>query len=313
MAALLDRLRAEKERTASALRQAANALPAPDTLLANLTEDVEEAIQSLLAAVAEVPESFTVHDVPESGDRHHRPGGDARTVRLREAALQAFDTLRIERIRAAPSVTGQAMDGIGGGVAQLCEVAAYGYEAAIAEASEGKGGGVQEQVGPVTAALSRAEERLREERLALSDAIDRAEARLKREVRAGFHQLVRRVLADRLKAGYLDARSYLAEEVAEDLDRWRGRAANVRRRGTRGLQAARRRLAPMASLLGISRQAPADTAGRAVAIADEVVERLPVVYRRLFAFEPVTDPRLLAGRKDALAGVSAAWETPQSG
>ena len=313
VAALLDGLRAEKERTARALQQVANALPAPDTLLENLTEDVEEAIRSLLAAAADIPEEFTVHDVPESGDRHRRPGGDARTVRLREATLQAFDALRIERIRAAPSVTGQAMDGIGVGVAQLCEVAAYGYEAAIAEVSEGMGGSAREQVGPVTAALSRAEERLREERLALSDAIDRAGDRLNREVRAGFHQLVRRVLADRLKAGYLDARSYLAEEVAEDLDRWRGRAANMRRSVTRGLQAGRRLLAPMVSVLGISRQAPADTAGRAVAIADEVVERLPVVYRRLFAFEPVTDPRLLAGREDALAGVSAAWERREAG
>ena len=313
VAALLDGLRAEKERTGRALQHVADALPAPDTLLANLTEDVEEAVRSLLDAAGEVPEEFSVHDVPESGDRHRRPGGDARTVRLREAALQAFDALRVERIRAAPSVTEQAMDGIGVGVAQLCEVAAYGYEAAIAEVSEGKGSGPREQVGPVTAALSRAEERLREEGLALRDAIDRAEARLNREVRAGFHQLVRRVLADRLKAGYLDARSYLAEEVAEDLDRWRGRTADLRRRTARGLQAGRRRLAPMASVLGISRQSPADTAGRAVAIADEVIERLPVVYRRLFAFEPVTDPRLLAGRDDALAGVSAAWERREAG
>ena len=313
VAALLNGLRAEKEGTANALQHVADTLPEPDTLLANLTEDVEEAIRSLLAAAAEVPEAFTVHNVPESGDRHRRPGGDTRTVRLREAVLQAFDALRVERIRAAPSVTEQAMDGIGVGVAQLCEVAAYGYEAAIAEVSEGKDSDPGEQIGPVTVALSRADERLREERLALRDAIDRAEARLNREVRAGFHQVVRRVLADRLKAGYLDARSYLAEEVSEDLDRWRGRAADVRRRTTRGLQAVRRRLAPMAGVLGIAREAPADTAGRTVAMADEVVRRLPVVYRRLFAFEPLTDPRLLAGRNDALGDVSAAWERREAG
>lgn len=306
--ALQDALRAEKERTGMLLQRTADALPLPADFVAGLTDDSEEAIRSLSELADGIPEAITVHDVPEPGDRHRRPGGDSRTIRLRGTALQAFDTLRVERIRSAPGVTEQAMDGIRAGVAQLCEVSAYGYEAAIAELAEREESSPAEPVGPVTTALSRALERAGDERLALRDAIDRAEARLDQEVSAGFRQLVQRVLADRLTAGYLDARSYLAAEVADDLDRWRGRAADVGRRATGGLQAVRRRFQPLAWILGIGRETPADTAGRTLARADEMVRSLPVVYRRLFAFEPLADPRLLAGRDDAMAELSGIFE-----
>ena len=310
---LLDALEAERQRTTQAVGRAADALPAPADLLAELTGNAEETIASLPAAADALSEALTVHDVPGSGDRLRSPGRDSRTVQLREAARQAFDTLRIERIRAAPAVIEEAMLRIGADVAQLCEVVAYGYQAAIAELSEGGDTDSGEQVGPVTVALSRAEDRAGEARHALREAMDRTEARMNREVAAGFQQLVGRVLADRLRAGYLEARSYLATEVTEDLDRLRGRAADVGRRASGGLRAVRSRLQPLAAVLGMATRAPADAAGRTLAMADEVVRSLPVVYRRLFAFEPLTDPRLLAGRNEALADLSAMWERREQG
>ncbi len=310
---LLDALEAEQERTTRAVGRAADALPFPADLLAELTGNAEETIASLPAAADALSEALTLHDVPGSGDRLRRPGGDSRTVQLREAARQAFDTLRIERIRAAPSVIEEAMQRIGADVAQLCEVVAYGYQAAIAELSESGDTDSGEEMGPVTVALSRAEDRAGEARHALREAMDRTEAQMDREVAAGFQQLVGRVLADRLRAGYLEARSYLATEVTEDLDRLRGRAADVGRRASGGLRAVRTRLQPLAAVLGMTSRAPADAAGRTLAMADEVVRSLPVVYRRLFAFEPVTDPRLLAGRNEALADLSAMWERREQG
>ena len=310
---LLEALEAERQRTTQAVRRAANALPTPADLLAELTGNAEETIASLPAAADALSEALTVHDVPGSGDRLRSPGRDSRTVQLREAARQAFDTLRIERIRAAPAAIEEAMQRIGADVAQLCEVVAYGYQAAIAELSEGRDTDSGEQVGPVTAALSRAEDRAGEARHALREAMDRTEARMNQEVAAGFQQLVGRVLADRLRAGYLEARSYLATEVTEDLDRWRGRAADVGRRASGGLRAVRTRLQPLAAVLGMATRAPTDAAGRTLAMADEVVRSLPVVYRRLFAFEPLTDPRLLAGRNEALTDLSAMWERREHG
>ena len=307
-----DALKAEKQRTGQLLQRVADTLPASAHFVAELTDDSEAAIRSLGELADGIPEAVTVHAVPEPGDRHRKPA-DSRTIRLREAALQAFDTLRVERIRAAPSVTGQTMDGIAAGVAQLREVSAYGYEAAIAELAERVESGPAEPVGPVTTALSRASEQAGDERVALRDAMDRTEARLDQEVGAGFRQLVQRVLADRLTAGYLDARSYLAAEVADDLDRWRGRAADVGRRATGGLETVRRRLQPLAGILGISREAPSDTAVRTLAMADEIVRSLPVVYRRLFAFEPLADPRLLAGRDAAVAELAAISERRRLG
>lgn len=306
--ALLNALEGERARTIQALQRVGNTLPAAVNLMAALTDDVEEEIASLGAAANDLPETLTVHNVPDPGDRPTRPGRDSRTVRFREAALQAFDALRIERIRSAPSVIEEAMQRIGADIDQLCEVAEYGYQAAIAELSERGGSPSGEPVGPVAVALSRAEARASEAHLALQEATGRTEERLNQEVAAGVQQLLQRVLADRLTAGYLEARSYLATEVAEDLDRWRGRAADVGRRASGSLQAVRSRLEPLAGILGMTTDGQTDSAGRRLARADDVVRSLPVVYRRLFAFKPLTDPRLLAGRDHALADVDAMWK-----
>ena len=71
-----------------------------------------------------------------------------------------------------------------------------------------------------------------------------------------------------------------------------------------------RLLRPLAATLGI-RPPPAgttDLSEHTLASATQFVNTLPVVYRRLFAFEPLSDPQLLAGREDALADVTSAWE-----
>ncbi len=46
---------------------------------------------------------------------------------------------------------------------------------------------------------------------------------------------------------------------------------------------------------------------KALADAKQMTDRLPLVYQRLFTFDPVTDPPLLAGRSDELASAMARW------
>ena len=191
-------------------------------------------------------------------------------------------------------------------IAELREVTAYGYDTAIAELS-GDGTAEPDQgIRVVTAALSRADAKAGHASDVLRDALAKSESGMTAEVNEGLQHLIHRVLADRLSGRYLDARSYLARKVARYLERWRTSVVETGRRVSAGLRALRGRFRPLAGALGIGPGA-AGVGEHPLASVDEVFANLPVVYRRLFALEPVTDPRLLAGRKRALEAVSAAW------
>jgi len=314
-AGVADALQEEQIRTNERLREAAEALNAPSSVARDLTAGAEEAVADIEALCLQLPESLTVHDIPEPGERMRGPGRDVREVELRDAAVQAFDTLRMERIRTAPRAMVHALEEVHAQVAELLEVSSYGYEAAVAETS-GAGAAESEQaVALVSNGLERALDKAARAREALQGGLEAATQDAMAEVDEGTERLRRRVTADRLTAGYLDARSYVATEVARDWRRWRGRLAQAGRGVAVGIRSLGRLLRPLASTLGIRPPPPGATDLRehTLASAAQFARTLPVVYRRLFAFEPLTDARLLAGREDALAEVGAAWERWRNG
>lgn len=304
-----DVLQQEQTRTDERLREAAQALTAPPSVARDLTAGAEEAVADIEALCLQLPESLTVHDIPDPGERMRGPGRDAREVELRDAAVQAFDTLRMERIRTAPRAMVRALEEVHAQVAELLEVSSYGYEAAIAETSDAGAAESEQAIALVSNGLERALNKAARAREALQSGLEAATQDAIAEVDEGTERLRRRVTADRLTAGYLDARSYVATEVARDWRRWRERLVQLGRGVAVGIQSLGRLLRPLASTLGIRPPPPGATDLRehTLASAAEFARTLPVVYRRLFAFEPVTDPRLLAGREDALAEVAAAW------
>ena len=305
----------EQARTAEGLNHLADTLQDPERFARALTAEADEAVEDLEALSLQLPKTLTLHDIPEPGETVRGPGRDARVVEIREAAVQAFDTLRMERIRTAPSGVTDAMHRVRSEVAELREVSAYGYEAAIAELSGGDDPESGHAVVLVTDALSRAGDKVGVARGALHEALRAAGRQADDEVGDGADRLIQRVTADRLTAGYLDARSYLVTEVAGDWKRWRGRLAWLGSRTVAGLRAAGARLRPLATVLGIRPPArgATDLSEHTLASAAQFVRTLPVVYQRLFAFEPLTDPRLLAGRDDALAEITASWTRWKSG
>ena len=307
-------LDSERERTLPALRRCTAELEDFGPVTDALTRRAEVAVEDLEATCLQLPE-VTVHDLPEAGEAIRRPGTDARTVPTPELAVQAFDTLRMERIRTAPAAVAQALERVRSEVIELDQVASYGFQAARAELEDGAADAAARALVLVTDGLSRASDKVEVARAALHDGRAAAGDRVKREVLDGAEHLVRRATADRLAAGYLDARTYLATEVAQDWRRLRGRAV---RRGLRVLAALRTlgaRLRSLPSALGIrpAVQTTADPAANTLASAAEFVRTLPVVYQRLFAFEPVTDPRFLAGRDDELDEVAACWTRWEAG
>ena len=308
-------LSAEQTRTVDRLGHAATALDDPSRHADDLAAGADEAVADIEALCLQLPETLTVHDIPDPGETIRRPGRDVRAVEVREAAVQAFDTLKMERIRTAPQAVVRALEEVGTQVEELREVASYAYEAAIAELTDSADAESEHTIALVANGLERAGDKAARARAGLERALAAAVERARDEVDEGAARLSHRVTADRLTAGYLDARSYVATEVARDWRRWRSRLARSGRRIGDGIRTLGKMLRPLATTLGI-RPPPAgttDLSEHTLASATQFVDTLPVVYRRLFAFEPLTDPRLLAGREDALADITATWERWQHG
>ena len=314
VAGLADALQREQSRTVDDISRIEGTLPDPGRLLDTLTGAVDDAFARFEETSERMPEALVVHRLPRADAPMRRPGGPGHEVELREAALQAFDELRAQRIRRAPMAISEAMGRVHAVVAELREVSAYGYEAAIAELSEAADPAEVESTVMVVNGLSRAARKVEEARGILRDAVAATEASANLEVAQGTEHLVQRATADRLTARYLDARSHVVAEAARDQKEWRRRFTRVAGRATAGWRILRTRLWPVKRALGIGAdlRSQAELRDRSLAFAEEVPARLPVVYRRLFAFEPLSDPRLLAGREDAVDAVESSWARWQS-
>lgn len=301
-------LASERELTSAGLREPTAKLDDPAAFLQDLARHTDEAVEDLVAMYQQLPE-VTLHDLPDAGDVIRRPENDARAVETRELAVQAFDTLRMERIRTAPSAIAEALNGVGTVVREVGVISDFGYEAALGELADGAVEDPNHARVLVVDGLSRAADKLVAARAELGAGLKAASERARREVREGAVRLVRRATADRLRAGYLDARTYLATEVAQDWKQWRGRLAESGRRAWEGIRSLARRFGDLLSTLGFRPQPSgvSEQTGDTLASAAEFVRTLPVVYQRLFAFQPLTDPEFLAGRDDELAEVEAAW------
>lgn len=307
-------LTSERARTAGVLGRLIATLNDPDPFLRDIDRHADEAVEDLVSMYRQLPQ-VTLHDLPDAGEVIRTPDVESRVVETRELAVQAFDTLRMERIRTAPSAIRDALNAVGTAMREVGVVSDYGYEAAIGEVAESGSADPGNARVLVTDGLSRAGDRVESARAELRAGLAAASNRVGGEVREGAVRLTRRATADRLRAGYLDARSYLATEVARDWKQWRGRIAESGRRVWETTRALGSRIGGLLSALGIRPQQTraSERTEDTLASAAEFVRTLPVVYRRLFAFEPLTDPQFLAGREDQLAEVDASWERWETG
>ena len=309
-------LESERTQIDDALDRMATTLEEPELFFSARVAEAERAVAGIDALSNQMPDSFALHDIPEPGERLRRPSGDPHVVRARQTARQAFDALARERIRAAPSLISTAMGRVRVEIAELREVTTYGYEAAVAELREGDESDFDRPVVLVLNGLSQADRKVTAARQALHDALAVTAARVGDEVGEGLQQMKRRVTADRLAVGYLEARSYLIARIIQGWKRWRPRLGRAAARLRTGLRAGYDSARLLAGHIGIGPAVPsvsAESDERTLDSAHDFLLTLPAVYRRLFAFEPVTDPRLLAGREDALAAVEAAWTRRAAG
>ena len=313
-------LEAERQRTDAALAHIQRGLPEPDAVFEALTATVEEAIDGLDEVRERMPGALALHDIPPPEDPLGKPGADPRTVRLRETFLHAFDLLRRERMRAAPSAIREAMYRIHSEVAELREVSGYGYEAAVAEAKDGRDPAAPDPAAPdptvlVVNGLTRAGNKATAARELLSEALAAADGRVAAEIDSGSRRLIEQATADRMTAGYLEARTVLSAGLARVWKRTRRLSAQAAARAAAAVSWALGLLRPLSASIGLGPAARTvvDRREHSLAYAEEYPAALPVVYRRLFSLEPLADARLLAGREDAQAAVAALWARRATG
>ncbi len=308
----------EGDRLAGEIAGSLRLMGEESTFVAALTSEADRAILELGSLCDSLPERLVIQDVPERDARARTPPGERRDVRVREAAVQAFDAMRMERIRGAILPLANAMDQARREAGELSEVVAYGYEATLGElTSQGAKDADQADhaLHLLIGSLSRATDKLDVARDALHTGLQHASRVVAAEVDSGSSQLFARVSADRLVAQYLNLRALLARRVSRGGRRWRDAAALLGRGARLGVRAGLRHLGRLATLLGLRppvRDAE-ELIDHTLADAAKCIRAHPVVYQRLFSFTSLTDDRLLAGREDELSAIQASWARWQDG
>lgn len=298
---------------ASALAPAMTALPDVKEVDATLKSRSDATVEALLAMVRQAPSSLVLHSADARPPTGERPV-EGRPLAVQDIARQSFDALRVERIGQSTAGLSAAIEAVRGDMQELPKVFEFAYDAARQELDEDGREATKRAIGLVSEALRSIAESLRAVNDRIGQSIGKAQAQLANEISDGALALFDRVSAGRVHARLLAARSSLAvarvwvnEHWGPHVDRayrlvaartlWLWRFANrLVRRGSEMVSGS------------ASGQAASRRTLQALSHAGEVVESLPLVYQRLFTFEPLDDGSMLAGRENELAEALDRWE-----
>ncbi|MCY3943872.1 MAG: hypothetical protein OXG18_08940, partial [Gemmatimonadetes bacterium] len=310
-----ERIAAERERTLERLGRSVASAERLEGMGAALTVSAGEAVRELEAACLALPE-LAVHDLPRSGRPMRRPGRPARAVQWRDFALQAFNALRMERIRTSPAALAEALAEVRSELSEAVQVASYGLDAALDELS-GSPDAAARPLALARDALASAADKVGRTRGTPEEGERSSAATATAETMDGMEHVALRATSHDPAARHLDAaRGYLAGEAAGYWARVRGRIGGAARQLA---SAAGRQLSRLRSVVARMRAGP-QSAHRgptptesSPTSAAELLHTLPIVYQRLFAFDPVRDEQFLAGRGRELDDMQAAWALRRGG
>lgn len=314
---LPDRLRRLDTEVADTLKPTESAIPDPDAVDRTIQVGSDATVDALLSMVRQAPVSLELHS--EDGRLPHGARKvETRTLAFQDLARQAFDAMRIERIRSSTAGLVGSIDEVRSDIAELPNVFAFAFEAALGELANGDDDADERATGLVSEALASMAESLHNAERSLDAAARRAQGRLATEVSDGSLGLLDRISAGRMQAGLFAARSSFAELRAWINERWgppveaAGRAVTARYRVFR--RWASRGLRKGTEIVGTGPGTGAASARtlRRLSEAETILKELPLVYQRLFSFDPISDPSLLAAREGELADGLNRWERWQA-
>jgi hypothetical protein len=288
------------------------ALPTASAFEASVRAAADATAESLHALARNVPATVELHDIPGPEGAPQRPD-EGRVLRLQDAARQAFDVLRMERIRTRPLAVVEGVEAVLGDRDRFGEVVAFGCDSAQQELEAGGDDAEERARTLVGEGLERAADAIAAVPPALDAAVEETRTGVAEEVRGGWSRLVERALAQRMEGRYLDLRSRIVASLGDLRDRIAPRVRDGSRRMRLAFARLRRVLSRLLrrgrSLVGASEASPRPALGtmRVLSEPERLLEGLPLVYQRLFSLAPVSDPGLLAGREVQLGDVEARW------
>jgi hypothetical protein len=288
------------------------AVPDGRIVEASVTEGSDATVEALLSMMRQAPVTLALHAEDERPPSAARPA-DTRTLALQDLARQSFDALRIERIRSATVGLIDSVTQVRANLDALPDVFEFAYDEAVRELegrADGAGGRARDLLREALQSMSEA---LRGQLRGLETAVAGAEERLAAEVSSGSTALLDRVAAGGMQARLLAVRSRAADLRAWINETWGPpvdrafrvlalRFAALRRWLSRSLRRG-------TAIVGSAPGAAADSTRtlRRLADASAVVDRLPLVYQRLFTLDPLAEPALIAGRTAELADALGRW------
>jgi hypothetical protein len=300
------------------LRPAFDAIPRPSEFASTVTQASDSAVEALLSVIRQAPEHIELHEADEPPPSGRR-AADVRSLPLQELARQAFDALRLERIRSSTHGLLSAIRGVRSDLEGLPDVFSFAHDEALREMDSkeerSRARAVELLVGAVERMAAALETRVQD----LERALLRAQSRLASEITDGSSALLGRVGAGRMEAQLLAARSRVAHILAWVVKRW---GPPSRRALARTRSLLRRAASAISDWLGRARGIVAQK--RTVQVASEraihshaevqaVIEGLPLVYQRLFTLEPISDGALLTGRENRLGMAMDRWRRWSTG
>ncbi|MDT8340576.1 MAG: hypothetical protein RQ751_03605 [Longimicrobiales bacterium] len=286
---------------------------APDALQAEVRRAADRAAEALADALRSLPERIEVHALRAAGaGTAPDPERPTRRVTPQEAARQALDALQLESLRISVAPLLDALREAGAACAGVPGVVEYNLETARSELLAEEPDTVLEDARIlVVQGLERSARALEQVSAELLPPYDEFGVRAHGVIHRALTQAHERLTAEgAVQEQIRDLRSRL-QARAQELLRWGGtRWVAVRRRLSHLMGRGRVRILRLvrrgraALVAEAAQEGEAERALEVIRSVPALLEPLPLVYRRLFAFQPVSDPALLVGREEEKAWVS---------
>ncbi len=297
----------------------------PAKVEAPLREVMDSVVDRLAARLRTLPESLEVRPVREPIPVPD-PEQPTRTIPLGEAVRQALDALNLEALRTSVTPLTDYLGQARAECRQVHNVVAYNLGAARDElrGDPEAGGGQETPMDP--------EALLQDARSLTLQGLERTARALEKVLAGTFepyrlftqraHGIIHRAMVQARERITLeravqeqirDVRSLVRGWIRQGRDRlasfWGDLRPRVERIGKKGYVQVQRLIRKGRSAVGAqpAAEGEAERAMEVLRSIPRLLEPLPLVYRRLFSFQPVSDPALLVGRDDEIAWVTHRW------
>ncbi len=304
-------LQSSRARAEELVTEVAATAPRSLDVVSAVQQVADGTVEALQAMVRQMPQRLVLR--PSTGGPVGRTAPEGRPLALQELTRHAFDALRVERVRSAAMGLVEDYQTLRVSVDGLAEVVAFGFDAANEEMDDSDPESVGRALAMAAEALHRVAETTGGVPAAVAKILGEAQAEVAEEITEGCESILERAGARGVQAQFLAAQSQFSELRRRAFEAVAPTARNVAR-WARAMWARLRRLVSLgvrrgSEIVGTEVETGTDAARSLRRLGDgqSLGDSVPLVYRKLFAAEPLSDPALLVARERPLADALWRW------